>query len=126
MMYEITMAGPANWAAAVPVSTKMPAPMIPPMPIEIRLMGPSARLSECSPHSLASARMLSIGLVAKSLNAIHCLHDYVDHSVWLCRRIFMFPDSLELRAVTLFARRSSSVGFLSRRSPRPQEVDGNA
>ena len=43
MMNEITMAGPAWVAAATPVSTKMPVPMIPPMPKAMSEGMPSAR-----------------------------------------------------------------------------------
>ena len=43
-MKEETMAGPAYCAAAWPVRTKMPAPMMAPMPSAVRLTGPSARL----------------------------------------------------------------------------------
>ena len=42
---ESTSAGPANCAAAVPVITKMPAPMIAPTPSVVRLNGPSVRRS---------------------------------------------------------------------------------
>ena len=35
------MLGPAYCAAAVPVSTKMPAPMMAPMPMAVMLNGPS-------------------------------------------------------------------------------------
>ena len=45
MMKEMTMAGPACCAAARPVSTKMPVPMMPPMPNAIREGMPSARTS---------------------------------------------------------------------------------
>ena len=45
------MAGPAYCAAAVPVSTKIPAPMIAPMPSVVRFSAPSARLSVCSAPS---------------------------------------------------------------------------
>src|SRR5437763_779678 len=50
MTKERMTAGPACCAAAVPVYTKIPAPMIAPMPMRIRFTGPSARRS-----SLASA-----------------------------------------------------------------------
>src|SRR6185437_15388733 len=73
MMYEITMAGPANCAAAVPVSTKMPAPIMAPIPSVIRLMGPSARFSECSPPPAASARIFCMGLVANNGLDMHIL-----------------------------------------------------
>ena len=42
------MAGPACWAAARPVSTKMPVPMMPPMPMAMSAPGPSERLSFCA------------------------------------------------------------------------------
>ena len=45
MTIEITSAGPAFIDAAVPVSTKMPVPMIAPMPSAVRFHGPSDRLS---------------------------------------------------------------------------------
>src|SRR6266567_9001138 len=44
----ITTPGPANCAAAWPVKTKMPAPMMAPIPRVIRWNGPSARLSPVS------------------------------------------------------------------------------
>src|SRR6266545_4877877 len=64
---EIGTAGPACSAAAWPVSTKMPAPMMAPMPSVIRLSGVSARFSWCSPASLASARRVAMDLVAHKL-----------------------------------------------------------
>src|SRR5882762_1790161 len=64
---EIGTAGPACSAAAWPVSTKIPAPMMAPMPSVIRLSGVSARFSWCSPASLASARSVAIDLVAHKL-----------------------------------------------------------
>src|SRR5215469_9164417 len=60
------MAGPAYSAAAEPVSTKIPAPMMAPIPSVTRLMGPRARFSECSPVSRASFISTSSDLVAKS------------------------------------------------------------
>ena len=39
-------AGPACSAAACPVSTKIPAPMIAPMPRAVRFSGPRVRFSE--------------------------------------------------------------------------------
>src|SRR5436190_278127 len=59
------MAGPACCAAASPVSTKMPVPMMAPMPSVTRLIGPRTRLSECSPLTAASAFSCSIDFVAK-------------------------------------------------------------
>src|SRR6266513_2920435 len=64
---EMGTAGPAWSAAAWPVSTKMPAPMMAPMPSVIRLSGVSARFSWCSPASLASARRLAMDFVAHKL-----------------------------------------------------------
>ena len=58
------MAGPAVCAAAVPVSTKMPAPMMAPMPSIVRLSAPSARLSvTASPSAAASACRCAMLLV---------------------------------------------------------------
>src|SRR5579872_6628862 len=45
MIIESTRAGPAFCEAAVPVSTKMPVPMIEPMPSAVRFQGPSDRRS---------------------------------------------------------------------------------
>ena len=47
-MNEMTIPGPANFAAAIPVRTKMPAPMMAPMPSDVRLTGPSTRLRRWS------------------------------------------------------------------------------
>ena len=52
----MTIAGPACAAAAWPVSTKMPVPMIAPMPSDTRLAGPSTRFSP-PPCSLAGERL---------------------------------------------------------------------
>ena len=51
---ETTSAGPAFWDAAVPVSTKIPVPMIDPMPSAVRFHGPSDRRS--SPRSASCCR----------------------------------------------------------------------
>src|ERR1700733_11160098 len=45
MIIERTSAGPAFCDAAVPVSTKMPVPMIEPIPSAVRCQGPSDRRS---------------------------------------------------------------------------------
>ena len=45
---DATTPGPAWSTAATPVSTKMPVPMIPPMPSITRSIGPSTRLSACA------------------------------------------------------------------------------
>ena len=55
------MAGPAWFAAAVPVSTKMPVPMIAPMPSRVRSNAVSVRL-RCLPFSTSSTSC-SIDLV---------------------------------------------------------------
>ena len=64
------MAGPALAAAACPVSTKMPAPMMAPMPSatrlsadKVRLSGtPSCVVSACTSGSSASASNTESGL----------------------------------------------------------------
>src|SRR3954468_20886469 len=60
-MNERTIAGPAYCAAALPVRTKIPAPMMAPMPSVVRLSGPRARLSPCV-VSEASASSVVTGL----------------------------------------------------------------
>jgi hypothetical protein len=65
------MAGPAWAAAAWPVSTNMPAPMMLPIPSAIRLMADSVRLSgtlprvtgSCVARSAASACNTAIGFL---------------------------------------------------------------
>src|ERR1017187_8775042 len=90
-MKEYTMAGPVYCAAVVPVSTKMPAPMMAPIPKVIRFTGPSTRLSECSPTCPASSRSVLSGfrmsmLAMVSVEVIACsitlaLMDYQPDSV---------------------------------------------
>ena len=58
------MAGPASSAATRPVITKMPAPMMAPMPSEVRATGPSTRRRRFSPS--ASARSVSSDFLANS------------------------------------------------------------
>src|SRR5690242_10152817 len=65
MANEIMMAGPASSAATWPVITKMPAPMIAPMPSEVRPIGPSTRRSRPSSATI-SACSVSSDLVANS------------------------------------------------------------
>src|SRR4030095_4493529 len=74
MMNDRTMAGRACWAAASPVSTKMPVPMMPPMPIAVSATGPSdLRSSPFSPSAARSwtdftaSRFFSMVLVAPRL-----------------------------------------------------------
>src|SRR6185437_10002870 len=61
MMKEMTIAGPACWAAATPVSTKMPVPMMPPIPKAISAGMPRAR-TRCLPA--ASSWYSETGLIA--------------------------------------------------------------
>ena len=68
------MAGPAFSAAALPVSTKMPAPMMAPIPSATRLVAVSVRLSgtpswatiSWTSGSFARESRLSIDCLAKS------------------------------------------------------------
>ena len=63
---ERTMAGPALAAAAWPVSTKMPVPMMAPTPSMTSCAGPSTRCSPPPPASPScSCLICSIDLVAK-------------------------------------------------------------
>ena len=66
MTNDSRMPGPAYCAAARPVSTKMPAPMMSPMPSITRRPGPSTRFSECAWAPEASAASDSIDLVVVS------------------------------------------------------------
>ena len=66
------MAGPASWAATRPVMTKMPAPMMAPMPSEVRAIGPRMRRRRFSPA--ASACSVSSDFLANScFQNIHAL-----------------------------------------------------
>jgi hypothetical protein len=58
------MLGPAPVAAISPVNTKMPAPMMAPMPSDVSPIGPSTRRSRLS--SCISACSCSSDLVANS------------------------------------------------------------
>jgi hypothetical protein len=60
------IAGPARVADATPVKTKMPVPMIAPIPIAVSDQGPSVRLNPVVPVLLDSARMRSSGLTRSS------------------------------------------------------------
>ena len=55
MAKETITAGPASWAAARPVITKMPAPMMQPTPSDVSATGPSTRCRRCSPAISASS-----------------------------------------------------------------------
>src|SRR5690606_6456944 len=52
---EIMIAGPASSAAARPVTTKIPAPIIAPTPSDVSETGPSTRFSRCSPAISAAS-----------------------------------------------------------------------
>src|SRR6478672_9505678 len=66
MMNEYTTAGPAYCAAADPVSTKMPAPMIAPMPSRVRFSAPRLRFSVSLPSAPASCCRMAMLLSANS------------------------------------------------------------
>src|SRR4051794_7209186 len=51
MRKEISTAGPAKFAAALPVSTKMPEPMMQPTPKNTRCHAPRLRLRSCTAAS---------------------------------------------------------------------------
>src|SRR5512138_565885 len=92
-MNERAIDGPAYWAAAAPVSTKMPAPMMAPMPSVVRFIALNVRFRPCS-ESAASALSRAIDLVAKSGDAIHCLRFLVVRMTtddWFAVRLV--PDS---------------------------------
>src|ERR1035437_5552354 len=72
-MKDSMIAGPAYCAAADPVSTKIPAPMIAPIPRVIRFTGPSARFKLCAPVSAASFISMSRGLHFSRLAIQRCL-----------------------------------------------------
>ena len=65
MAKEIATAGPALDAATVPVSTKMPAPMMTPTPKTVRSSVPRLFFSRCSGSSV-SAIDCSTDLVRKT------------------------------------------------------------
>ena len=64
------MAGPAWLAAAVPVRTKIPVPMIAPMPSSVRSIAVSVRFSAFAPLS-ASPTSCSIDFVFRRFESIH-------------------------------------------------------
>ncbi len=67
MTIEITSAGPAFCAAAVPSSTKMPVPMIDPMPSAVRFQGPSERRN--SPRSASTCNASNDFLVKSPIES---------------------------------------------------------
>src|SRR5262245_58961535 len=66
MIIEMITAGPACFPAAWPVNTKIPVPMIAPMPSVVRSNALRAFFKWPSPLSSASEMIWLIGLVAKS------------------------------------------------------------
>ena len=64
------MAGPAWFAAAVPVSTKMPVPMMAPMPSSVRSQAVRLRLSALPPCS-TSLTSCSIDFTLNRFESIH-------------------------------------------------------
>src|SRR4029079_13284972 len=62
---EITIAGPALAAAAWPVRTKIPVPMIAPTPSVVSCPGPRTRFSVASPWPDCSRSICSMDFVAK-------------------------------------------------------------
>src|SRR5215470_7917356 len=115
------IAGPAYCAAADPVKTKMPAPMIAPIPKVTRLIGPSARFRLCSPDSPASFVSTSSDFVAnKGLPMQLLLHMFV---------LPVYPETANLDAAIVVATAPAPYKkkLLSRRIfPRPEPVHGNA
>src|SRR5262245_53224877 len=67
---DTMMAGPASMEATRPVMTKMPAPMMAPMPSEVRPTGPSTRRRRFSPSASASnvLRLLRANIWRKNMN----------------------------------------------------------
>ena len=66
MTYDSVMPGPAYVAAATPVRTKMPAPIMAATPNAVRLTTPRERLRRCSGSS-ACDTIRSIGLTRASV-----------------------------------------------------------
>src|SRR5438067_8844148 len=66
MTYDSVMPGPAYVAAATPVRTKMPAPIMAATPNAVRLTTPRERLRRCSGSS-ACDTIRSIGLMRASV-----------------------------------------------------------
>src|SRR5208337_2460541 len=87
MTKEMMMAGPACSAAATPVSTKMPVPMMPPMPNAISAGMPSARTN---PSEEASFLYSAIGLVANiPLKCMSC----TERGPWVIALYTLTPPS---------------------------------
>src|SRR5213082_4089157 len=62
--YEIVSGDWSSDVCSSDLMTKIPAPMMAPIPSVTKLRGPRARLRLCSPDSLASFISVSIGFVA--------------------------------------------------------------
>src|ERR1051325_2972243 len=86
-----TMAGPAFFAAAVPVNTKMPAPMIAPMPSVVRFIAPSVRFKPCS-ESAASAFNEAMDFLAKRGDAIRCLRLQISKDDYQRLAVRLLPE----------------------------------
>lgn len=69
-MKEIVTAGPAYFAAATPVRTKMPVPMTQPMPSRMRSTAPSVL---AMPEWAAVSRICSMLLVRNKFISYHSL-----------------------------------------------------
>src|SRR5215204_4878073 len=68
-MYDTTIAGPAWFAAAVPVRTKIPVPMIAPIPRSVRSHAVRLR-RRALPRSSTSLTSCSIDLVLRRFESI--------------------------------------------------------
>src|SRR5258708_2615238 len=75
-------AGPAFWAAATPVSTKIPVPMMPPIPSSVSCVAVSARRSWLPEDSCACSSAMD--LVARSCRAMEA-------PVFFRRRLYTIP-----------------------------------
>ena len=113
---ETTIAGPAAVAAAWPVRTKIPAPIIAPIPSVIKFTGPSARRRECSPLSFASSRITSKGLVASS--ALPMLFPPLRTKVLvrMLRVELCYPRESTCSAIAKYSRTRSAGSFAVTRS----------
>src|SRR5262245_8643909 len=120
------IAGPASMAATRPVMTKMPAPMIAPMPRDVSPTGPSTRRSRFSPS--ASARSVASDFLANS-----CLKNIAVLSSFGVRRfIAAFDFSFSPAPFPRGGGEEKPKAAMNRRTPKsrpaqaPQEVYGDA
>ena len=102
-MKDRASAGPAWLAAAVPVSTKMPVPMMPPMPSSVSCVAVSARRSSLPEASCACSS--SIDLVASSCCAMEppILREDSTQAAWESE-----PARRAIAACSAYASRSSA------------------